>query len=56
MTDAWQRHIEEIKRTERELQTAGPIHKKDLFRHLIRLKRELKQYDLYYKEARIADG
>lgn len=56
MANARERHVAEIKQIEQQLKTAGPIHKKDLFRHLIRLKRELKQYDLYYKEARMADG
>lgn len=43
---ARERHLEEIRETEEALKTAGRIHKRDLFRHLIRLKRQLKQYDL----------
>lgn len=51
MVDARQRHIDEIKRLEHELQTAGPIHRKDLQKHINRMKKELKIYD-YYRTQR----
>lgn len=46
MDKAREKHVEEIRKTEEALKTAGMIHKRDLFRHLIKLKRQLKQYDL----------
>ena len=47
MDKAREKHIEKIRKTEEALKTAGTIHKRDLFRHLIRLKRQLKQYDMF---------
>lgn len=34
-----------------ELKTAGPIHRKDLLRHIRRMERELRDYDRFHKEA-----
>ena len=45
--NAKQRHKAEIRRLEQELQTAGPIHRKDLQKHINRMKKELKIYDFY---------
>lgn len=32
-----------------ELKTAGPIHRKDLTRHIRRMERELRDYDRFHK-------
>lgn len=37
--------VKKIQQTQKELQTAGTIHRKDLGRHLRRLQRELRTYD-----------
>lgn len=39
--------VEKIRRTKREMKTAGPIHKRDLGKHLKRMQAQLKQYDAY---------
>ena len=44
--NARQRHVEEIKATQKELDRSRGYNKKDVFRKLVRLKRELKQYDI----------
>lgn len=38
--------MEKIEATREEIKTAGPIHRKDLYRHLKRLTKELREYDL----------
>lgn len=50
MPDARERHITEIRRLEQELHSAGPIHRKDLQKHINRLKKELKIYDFYMRK------
>ncbi len=47
-----ERHLALIKAAEEEMKTAGPIHKKDLRRYIIRMKRELRQYDRWQAEAK----
>lgn len=47
MADGRQELIEKIRRTKRELKTAGPIHRRDLGKHLKRMQAQLKQYDAY---------
>ena len=42
---------EKIRKAEAELKTAGPIHGRDLRKHIKRLKRELVIYDRYRAEA-----
>ena len=39
--------VEKIRKTESEIRTAGPIHKRDLHKHLKRMRNELRQYDRY---------
>lgn len=39
--------VAEIKRLEREYRTAGEIHKKDIYKRLNRLRKELRTYDGY---------
>lgn len=40
-----------IRQAEKELQTAGPMHARDLRKHIKRLKRELETYDGYRTRA-----
>lgn len=39
--------VEKIRRAKREMKTAGPIHKRDLRKHLKRMQAQLRQYDAY---------
>lgn len=39
--------VEKIRRAKREMKTAGPIHKRDLGKHLKRMQTQLRQYDAY---------
>ena len=47
---------EKIRKAEAELKTAGPIHRKDLLKHLRRMRAELTTYDRYQTAARQAAG
>ena len=42
---------ERIRSVKREMQTAGPIHKRDLEKHLHRMQVAARRYDRYRKEA-----
>ena len=44
--------IEKIEMTKAAIQFAGPVHRRDLRKHLKRMMTELKQYDRYQKEAK----
>ena len=50
MADARQRHVDAIRAAERELLTAGPIHRRDLQKHINRMKKELKIYDFHMRQ------
>ena len=43
--------IEKIDITKKAMIFAGPIHRKDLRKHIKRMTAELKQYDRYREEA-----
>lgn len=43
-------HVNKIRAAQAELAKAGPIHRRDLRRHLRRLQSELRAYDRYRKE------
>ena len=43
--------IERIEMTKKAIQFAGPVHRRDLRKHLKRMATELKKYDRYRKEA-----
>ena len=43
---------EKIMQTKREMKNAGPVHYRDLRKHLKRLTAELKQYDRFQATAR----
>ena len=45
---------EKIKLTETAIMFAGLIHRRDLEKHLRKLKRELRDYDRFQREAREA--
>lgn len=42
---------DKIRKTREEMKTAGPVHRRDLGRHLRRLEAQLKQYDRFRKGA-----
>lgn len=48
--------VEEIRVTEQAMKRAGPIHYRDLRKHLKRMIAELKKYDRYQAAARQGVG
>lgn len=40
-----------IARTKEEARKAGPIHKRDLMKHIRRMEKELRDYDRFHREA-----
>lgn len=44
--------VEEIRITEQAMKHAGPVHYRDLRKHLKRLTTELKKYDRYREDAK----
>lgn len=46
-----QQMIEKIMQTREELKTAGPIHKRDLQKHMKRMLAQLAQYDRFQAAA-----
>lgn len=49
--DKREQHIALIRAAEAEYKCADPIHKKDLHRYIMRLKKELQEYDQWHKKA-----
>ena len=45
---------EKIKQTEKAIIFAGPIHRRDLQKHLRRMQKDLRDYDRFQREAREA--
>lgn len=43
---------ERIMQTRREINSAGPVHRRDLQKHLKRMLAQLAQYDRYQAEAK----
>ena len=46
----------EIERAREEMKTAGPIHRRDLQKHIKRMETQLKVYDRYRRKAAIREG
>jgi hypothetical protein len=44
--------VEKIDLTRKAIMFAGPVHRRDLRKHLKRMLRQLKEYDQYQDEAR----
>ena len=44
--------IERIEMTKKAIQFAGPVHRRDLRKHLKRMLAQLRQYDRYQAEAK----
>lgn len=42
-------HIAKITKAKAELETAGPIHRKDLIRYIKRMEKELRIFDRYHR-------
>jgi len=43
--------IQKIDTAKRELEHAGPIHRRDLCKHIRRMEKELSFYDAHYRHA-----
>lgn len=43
-----------IRNAKQELKAAGPIHRRDLLKHIHRMEKELLIYDRYQQAARVA--
>lgn len=54
MDTARQNHVLKLEQAKRELETAGPIHRKDLIRSIRRMEKELIIYDRYQRQARFS--
>ena len=48
--------VEEIMQTKQEIKKAGPVHRRDLRKHLKRMLAQLAQYDRYQAAARQGVG
>lgn len=48
--------VEKIMQTKREIKTAGPVHRRDLRKHLKRMLAQLRQYDAFQAAARREAG
>ena len=48
--------MEKIMQTKQEIKTAGPVHRRDLRKHLKRMLAQLAQYDRYQAAARQGVG
>ena len=42
---------EKIRKAQEELKTAGPIHSRDLQKHIRRMRNQLRIYDRYHREV-----
>lgn len=49
-------HKAAIRAAKEQLKTAGPIHRRDLLKHIHRMQKELLIYDKYQKAAKAARG
>lgn len=47
--DKRQEHLDAIRAAKEQLKTAGPCHRRDLVKHIKRLKKELLVYDAYHR-------
>ena len=48
--------MDKIMQTKREIKTAGPVHRRDLRKHLKRMLAQVAQYDRYQEAARQGVG
>ena len=48
--------VEKIMQTKQEIRTAGPVHRRDLRKHLKRMLAQLAQYDRFQAAARQGVG
>ena len=48
--------MEKIMQTKQEIKTAGPVHRRDLRKHLKRMLAQVAQYDRYQAAARQGVG
>lgn len=45
--------IAEIRKTQEEMRKAGPIHRRDLGKHLRRMQAQVRRYDRYQAERKV---
>ena len=48
--------VEKIMETKQEIKTAGPVHRRDLRKHLKRMLAQVAQYDRFQADARRGVG
>lgn len=48
--------VQQISKAREEMKTAGPIHRRDLQKHIKRMETQLKVYDRYRRKATIREG
>ena len=51
MSDAREQFVQELEAAKAEIKTAGPIHRRDLRKHIRDMEHELRDYDRFQKEA-----
>ena len=51
MSDAREQFVRELEAAKAEMKTAGPIHRRDLRKHIREMERELQDYDRFQREA-----
>lgn len=51
---AREEHLQKIREAKEQLKTAGPYHRRDLLKYIHRMQKELKIYDRYRQQARVA--
>ena len=51
MSNAREKFVQELEAAKAEIKTAGPIHRRDLQKHIRDMERELRDYDRFHKDA-----
>ena len=51
MTNAREQFVQELEAAKNEIKAAGPIHRRDLQKHIRNMERELRDYDRFQKDA-----
>lgn len=51
MSNAREKFVQELEAAKLEIKTAGPIHRRDLQKHIRDMERELRDYDRFQKDA-----
>ena len=51
MANAREQFVQELEAAKAELKSAGPIHRRDLLKHIRDMERELRDYDRFHEDA-----